>query len=91
METALAISGIAMAGPPFVEALIKFGEYLVDRIRQHRQIGDQVELCTQIITLNQTQSRLLFVFLADLIKEQVQVFKMKFILYIKACAIFMKI
>lgn len=66
MEAALAISGIAMAGPPFVEALIRFGEYLVEKVKQHRQIGDQVELCSQIIGLNQTQSRLLLVFFSKL-------------------------
>lgn len=66
METALAITGIAISGPPFVEALIKLGEYLVDKVRQHRQVGDQVELCSQIISLNQTQSRLLLVFFSRL-------------------------
>lgn len=62
MKAALAINDIAMAEPPFVEALIRFEEYLIEKVKQHRQISDQVELCSQIIDLNQTQSRLLFVF-----------------------------
>ena len=70
MEASLGIVSLAISGPPLIEVLIRLGDYLVHRAKQHRQIGDNVKLCEQIISLNKTQSRLLLAFFNKL-EEQI--------------------
>ncbi len=44
-DPALAITGVAIGGPPFTGAVVKTIKYIVSRAESHRHIDDHKQLC----------------------------------------------